>query len=80
LRVYIAANLAQGQLTASLNGKTYTDASLNMIHDPYNVEDNGIYTLVFSSSVPNQTLTVTYTLMNTNGSNGYVMLQAATLQ
>jgi serine/threonine protein kinase len=80
LRVYIAANLAQGQFTASLDGDTYIDVSLNMMHDPYNVEDNGIYSLVFSSSAPNQTLNVTYTAINTNGSNGYVMLQAATFQ
>ena len=37
-------------------------------------------TLVFSSSAPNQALTVTYTAAATNGNNGYVLLQAATLQ
>ena len=35
---------------------------------------------VFNGSASNQMLTVTYTAMETNGSNNYVMLQAATLQ
>jgi serine/threonine protein kinase len=80
LRIYVGAKLAHGQLTASLDGKTYTDATLDMTHDPNSTQANGIYTLVFNGSASNQTLTVTYTETETNGSNGYVMLQAATLQ
>jgi hypothetical protein len=80
LRIYVGAKLAHGQLTASLDGKTYTDATLDMTHDPNSAQANGIYTLVFNGSASNQMLTVTYTETETNGSNGYVMLQAATLQ
>jgi serine/threonine protein kinase len=80
LRIYVGAKLAHGQLTASLDGKTYTDATLDMTHDPNSTQANGIYTLVFNGSASNQMLTVTYTETDTNGSNGYVMLQAATLQ
>ncbi len=39
-----------------------------------------IYTLTFSSDLPDQVLTVKYTVQTSNASNGYVMLEAATLQ
>jgi len=80
LRIYVGAKLAHGKLTASLDGKTYTDATLDMTHDPNSTQANGVYTLVFNGSASNQMLTVTYTATETNGSNNYVMLQAATLQ
>ena len=80
LRIYVGAKLAHGKLTASLDGKTYTDATLDMTHDPNSTQANGVYTLAFNGSASNQMLTVTYTATETNGSNNYVMLQAATLQ
>ncbi|HWS83636.1 MAG TPA: hypothetical protein VN207_05195, partial [Ktedonobacteraceae bacterium] len=80
LRIYVGAKLAHGHLTASLDGKTYTDATLDMTLDPNSTQANGIYTLVFNGNASNQMLTVTYTETEANGSNGYVMLQAATLQ
>ncbi|HEY4035099.1 MAG TPA: serine/threonine-protein kinase [Ktedonobacteraceae bacterium] len=80
LRVYVGANGARGKFTASLNGKTYVDETLSTAYNSNGPQANGIYTLVFSSSVPNQVLTVTYTAMTTDTSNGYVLLQAATLQ
>jgi serine/threonine protein kinase len=80
LKLYIGANLAHGALTASLDGQTYTDATLDMTHDPNSTQGAGIYTLVFNGNAPNQVLTVTYKAIATNGDNGYVLLQAATLQ
>lgn len=80
LRVYVGAKLAQGEFTASLDGKTYTDATLDMTHDPTSTQANSIYTVVFNGNTAHQLLTVTYKTMATNGSNSYVMLQAATLQ
>ena len=80
LKLYIGANLAHGELTASLDGQRYYDATLDMTHDPNSSQGAGIYTLVFNGSAPNQALTVTYTAIATNGSNGYVLLEAATLQ
>jgi len=80
LRVYIGAYKARGKLTASLGGKIYQDASLDMIGSSDSLANNGIYTLVFSSSVPNQILTVQYTVMASEGSSGFVSLQSATLQ
>jgi hypothetical protein len=79
LRVYVGAVHAEGYLWAGINGRTITDTSLDMRNNP-NIEDNGIYTLTFSSSVPNQVLTVKYTVKASDTSNGYVMLEAATLQ
>src|SRR5205807_10565226 len=79
LRVYVGAAHAQGNLWVGIGGKTFTDASLDMRNDR-NIEDNGIYTLVFSSSVPNQVLTVNYTVEASDERDGYVMLEAATLQ
>jgi hypothetical protein len=80
LRVYVGAKLAQGEFTASLDDKIYRDATLDMTHDPNSTQANSIYTVVFNGNAANQALTVTYTAMATNGSNSYVMLQAATLQ
>jgi hypothetical protein len=80
LRVYVGAKLARGEFTASLDGKTFTDATLDMTDDPNSTEANSIYTVVFNGSAANQVLTVRYTAIATNGSNSYVMLQAATLQ
>jgi hypothetical protein len=79
LRVYVGAVHAEGYLWAGINGRTITDTSLDMRNNP-NIEDNGIYTLTFSSSVPDQVLTVKYTVKASDTSNGYVMLEAATLQ
>jgi len=79
LRVYLGVNGARGEFTASLNGKAYIDETLNAAYDPKGPQATGIYTLVFNSTVPDQVLTVTYTAITTDGSNGYAMLQAATL-
>jgi serine/threonine protein kinase len=79
LRVYLGVNGARGEFTASLNGKAYIDETLNAAYDPKGPQAAGIYTLVFNSTVPDQALTVTYTAITTDGSNGYAMLQAATL-
>jgi len=80
LRVYIGVYKARGKLTASLGGKIYQDASLDMIGSSSSPANNGIYTLVFSSSVPKQILTVQYTVMASERSSGFVSLQSATLQ
>jgi serine/threonine protein kinase len=79
LRIYVGAAHAQGNFWAGINGRTVTDTSLDMRNN-LNIEDNGIYTLTFSSSVPDQVLTVKYTVRASDASNGYVMLEAATLQ
>jgi serine/threonine protein kinase len=79
LQVYVGAKLAQGKFTVSLDGKTFTDATLDMRDDPNSAQANSIYTVVFNGSAANQVLTVRYTVMATNGSDSYVMLQAATL-
>jgi hypothetical protein len=76
----VGAKLAQGEFTASLDGKTYTDATLDMTHDPNSTQANSIYTVVFNGNAANQALTVTYKAKAINGSNSYVMLQAATLE
>ncbi|HEY4032792.1 MAG TPA: hypothetical protein VGL94_02370 [Ktedonobacteraceae bacterium] len=79
LRVYVGANGARGQLTASLNGKAYIDETLNTTYNPSGPQGSGIYTLVFNSNTPNQILTIKYTAITSDSSNGYVMLEAATL-
>jgi hypothetical protein len=45
-----------------------------------NIADNGIYTVTFSSSVPDQLVMVKFTVRASDASNGYVMLEAATLE
>jgi len=80
LRLYVGANQAQGLFTASLNGVAREDATLDMTHNPTRTNDNGVYTISYSSSVPNQTLTITFTELAANGSAGYILLEAATLQ
>jgi serine/threonine protein kinase len=80
LRIYVGAKLARGEFTASLDGKILTDATLDMRDDPNSTQANSIYTVVFNGNAANQVLTVRYTAMATNGSDSYVMLQAATLQ
>jgi hypothetical protein len=55
------------------------DTSLDMRNNP-NIEDNGIYTLTFSSNVPDQVLTIKYTVRASDTKNGYVTLEGATLQ
>jgi hypothetical protein len=80
LRIYVGAKLARGKFTASLDGKTFTDATLDMREDPNSTQANSIYTVVFNGNTANQVLTVRYTAMATNSSDSYVMLQAATLQ
>jgi serine/threonine protein kinase len=80
LRLYVGAKLARGKLTVSLDGKTFTDATLDMRDDPNSSQANSVYTVVFNGNAANQVLTVRYTVMATNGSDSYVMLQAATLQ
>jgi hypothetical protein len=51
-----------------------------MTHDPKKTADNAVYTIRFSSNMPNQQLVITFTEMNSNGNAGYVLLEAATLQ
>jgi hypothetical protein len=80
LRLYVGACLARGLFTASLNGITRIDGSLDMTHDPKKTADNAVYTIRFSSNMPNQQLVITFTEMNSNGNAGYVLLEAATLQ
>ena len=80
LRVYVGAYLAQGLFTVSLNGVTRIDGSLDMRHDPTKIADNAFYAIKFSSNMPNQKITINYTEMNRNGSAGYILLEAATLQ
>jgi serine/threonine protein kinase len=79
LRVYVGVVHAQGDFWAGINGRTVADTSLDTRNGPL-VGANGIYTLTFSSNVPDQVLTVKYTVGASNANNGYVMLEAATLQ
>jgi hypothetical protein len=79
LKVYVGSAHAEGNLWAGINGRTYTDTSLDTRNDP-NIADNGIYTITFSSSQPGQVLTVKYTVKASDASQGYVMLEGATLQ
>ncbi len=80
LRIYAGANLARGLFTASLNGTMKENGALDMTHDPTRTADNALYTINYSTNMPNQSLTITYTVMNSNGSGGYILLEAATLQ
>ncbi len=80
LRLYVGANQAEGLFTASLNGVAREDATLDMTHNPTRTSDNGVYTISYSSSAPNQRLTITFTELAANGSAGYILLEAATLQ
>ena len=80
LKLYVGAYLARGLFTASLNGITREDASLNMTHDPTKIADNAVYTITFSTNVPNQKLTINFTEMESNGNAGYILLEAAALQ
>jgi serine/threonine protein kinase len=77
LRLYVGANLARGLFFASLGGITCKDASLDMTHDPTKTVDNAVYTITYSTNLPNQKLTIDYTEMESNG--GYVLLEAAAL-
>jgi hypothetical protein len=80
LKVYVGVYHAKGKLTASLNGKIYQDATLEMNDvNRGSLVDNCIYTLAFSGA-PGQMLTVSYTLMASGGSDAYVSLQSAALQ
>ncbi len=79
LRVYLGAAHAEGHFWAGINGRTITDTTLDMRNNP-NIADNGIYTVTFSSSVPDQLVMVKYTVRASDASNGYVMLEAATLE
>jgi hypothetical protein len=80
LKLYVGACLARGLFTASLNGITRIDGSLDMTHDPRKSAYNALYTIKFSSNMPNQQLVITFTEMNSNGNAGYVLLEAAALQ
>lgn len=80
LRVYVGASQARGVFTASLNGKTRVDASLDMTHDPMKTTANAVYTITYSTNVPGQQLIITFTNMQSSGDTGYVLLEAATLQ
>ncbi|HWS84734.1 MAG TPA: protein kinase [Ktedonobacteraceae bacterium] len=79
LRVYLGAAHAEGHFWAGINGRAITDTTLDMRNNP-NIADNGIYTVTFSSSVPDQLVMVKYTVRASDVSNGYVMLEAATLE
>jgi hypothetical protein len=79
LRVYLGAVHAEGHFWAGINGRTITDTTLDMRNNP-NIADNGIYTVTFSSSVPDQLVIVKFTVRASDASNGYVMLEAATLE
>ncbi len=80
LRLYVGANLARGLFFASLGGITCKDASLDMTHDPTKNVDNAVYTITYSTNLPDQKLTIDYTEMQSNGNRGYVLLEAATLR
>ena len=80
LRLYIGANLARGLFFASLNGITCKDASLDTTHDPTKNVSNAVYTITYSTNVPDQKLTINYTEMASQGNAGYILLEAATLQ
>lgn len=80
LRLYVGANQAKGLFTASLHGVIRQDATLDMRHNPMSTGANALYIVYYSTNTPDQELTITYTLLDTNGSAGYILLEAATLQ
>ncbi len=77
LQVYVGAYFAQGTLTASLSDSymlPYSNSSLNATSGGL----NGLYTLVYKASSPNQVLTVNWSMSVDNG-GGNVSIQAATV-
>ncbi len=73
LRVYVTVDHAQGALSATLGGSTYTDASLS----ERNGTRAGVYTLVYRAATPGQSLTVHFAPQAPSG--GSVSVQAATV-
>jgi hypothetical protein len=80
LRLYVGAHLARGLFTASLDGMTRQDATLDMRHNPLYTDDNAVYTIYYRTNFPHQEVTITYTLLANDSNEGYILLEAATLQ
>ncbi len=77
LTVYVGVWNAQGKIVAHLSDNSaadYTDTTINSTTGSV----AGMYTFVYKSSTPGQTLQITYT--QNNGGVGNVTMQAATLQ
>jgi hypothetical protein len=79
LKVYVDAYLVHGQIVAHLSDASspdYVDSTLNSLTSTA----QGAYTFIYKAASSGQTLSVTFTNINTNVSGGNLALQAATLQ
>lgn len=79
LKVYVGVDHTQGRFVASLSGKggpVYVDSSLQNMSGT----TNGVYTLIYQATAPDQHLTVMFSMMNGTGPLARVTLQAAALQ
>jgi hypothetical protein len=79
LRVYVGAAAAHVTFRAALSdgsARPYADASLG----DTGVAADGVYSLVYSASKPNQRLSVTFTLAEAMGAGARVSFYAATLR
>ena len=78
LTVYVDAYHAQGKMVAHLSDTSspdYTDSTLNSVGNTL----QGAYTFIYKAASSGQTLSVTFTNLVTNVSDGNIALQAATL-
>jgi hypothetical protein len=79
LRVYVGAAAARATFRAALSDGSappYADASLG----DTGVATDGVYSLVYSASKPNQRLSVTFTLAAATGAGPRISFYAATLR
>jgi hypothetical protein len=79
LRVYVGAAAAHATFRAALSdgsARPYADASLS----DTGVATDGVYSLIYSASKPNQHLNVTFTLTAATGSGARIAFYAATLR
>ncbi len=79
LRVYVAAQGAQGVLRAHLSdgsATTYTNQSLSSTGAPV----DGVYSFVYRAAGAGRSLIVDYTVGAMHAANGRITMQAATLQ
>jgi predicted homoserine dehydrogenase-like protein len=79
LTVYVDAWLVQGKMVAHLSDGSsadYVDTTLNSTTGTV----QRAYTFTYKAASSGQTLTLTYTNINNNASNGNLALQAATLR
>jgi hypothetical protein len=78
VKVYVGVYNAQGRLTATLSDNSapaYTDSTLTATGD---TSSNGVYTIIYKAGSSGQNLTLTFTVIQDNGS-GNVTLQSVTM-